>query len=501
VNGVRAATTTTSATVGASGDALTIGGQWFANNSGRQLQGYISNARIVRGSSAYDATQSNITVPSAPLTAITNTSLLTCQSNRFIDNSTNAYAVTAAGDASVQAFQPFPGATTWSGSVLGGSGYFDGSGDYLTTASSSNLGLGTGSFTIEFWYYANSSQGSRTILVGNNSGFTTNSWHIQLNNASPSITNRLQLWAFNLNSGAVALQGATTLVPNTWYHVALVRSGNTFTFYLNGVSDATTTSAASLDGGGANTIAIARDGTDYYAGYMTDVRILKGTAQYTTNFTPPTAPLTAITNTQLLCNFTNAGIFDSAMMNNLETVGNAQVSTSVVKYGTGSMYFDGTGDYLTLHNLLTSNLGSGPFTVELWVYFNSASGTQYVLSNYQSVTVGWALGISSGNFAFWATGDTPDISTSVAPSTGVWYHLAVSGQSGAIRMFLNGTQIGSTFTGTPALDSTATLRIGDGQGAASPQPFNGYMDDLRITKGAARYIGNFTPPVARMPQQ
>jgi hypothetical protein len=66
---------------------------------------------------------------------------------------------------------------------------------------------------------------------------------------------------------------------------------------------------------------------------------------------------------------------------------------------------------------------------------------------------------------------------------------------------LNGAQIGSTFTGTPALNSTATLRIGDGQGAASPLPFNGYIDDLRITKGAARYIGNFTPPVARMPQQ
>ena len=60
-------------------------------------------------------------------------------------------------------------------------------------------------------------------------------------------------------------------------------------------------------------------------------------------------------------------------------------------------------------------------------------------------------------------------------------------------MFINGTQYGSTFTGTPALDSTATLRIGDGQGAASPQAFNGYIDDLRITKGYARYTANFTP--------
>ena len=230
-------------------------------------------------------------------------------------------------------------------------------------------------------------------------------------------------------------------------------------------------------------------------GYVSDLRIVNGTAVYSgSTYTVPTAPLTAIANTSLLLNFTNTGVVDTSMLNNLETVGNVQISTSVRRYGTGSIAFDGSGDYLTLHNLLTSNLGSGPFTVELWVYFNSASGTQFILSNYQNSSVGWGLGISSGNFAFWATGDTPDISTSIAPATGVWYHLAVSGQSGAIRMFLNGTQIGSTFTGTPALDSTATLRIGDGQGVASPQPFNGYIDDLRITKGVARYTANFTAP-------
>jgi hypothetical protein len=249
---------------------------------------------------------------------------------------------------------------------------------------------------------------------------------------------------------------------------------------------------------------VSTTGASPFFGYIASTRIVKGSTPYdptSSTLTVPTAPVTAITNTSLLLNFTNAGIIDNAEMNNLETVGNAQISTAQSKFGGASMLFDGSGDYLTLHNLLTSNLGSGPFTVELWVYFNSASGTQFILSNYQNSSVGWGLGISSGNFAFWATGDTPDISTSIAPATGVWYHLAVSGQSGAIRMFLNGTQIGSTFTGTPALDSTATLRIGDGQGAASPQPFNGYIDDLRITKGYARYTSSFTAPTAPFPLQ
>jgi hypothetical protein len=239
-----------------------------------------------------------------------------------------------------------------------------------------------------------------------------------------------------------------------------------------------------------------------FTGYISGLRVVKGTDVYgvgNTSITVPTAPLTAITNTSLLLNFTNAGVLDATAKNDLETVGNAQISTAQSKWGGASIAFDGTGDYLSSQNVLTANFGSGPFTAELWIYFNNASGTQYALSNYQNSSIGWGLGISSGNFAFWATGDTPDISTSTPAATGTWYHLAVSGQSGAIRLFLNGTQIGSTFTGTPSLDSTLPLRVGDGQGAASPLPLNGYIDDLRITKGVARYTASFTAPTAAFP--
>jgi hypothetical protein len=272
---------------------------------------------------------------------------------------------------------------------------------------------------------------------------------------------------------------------------------------LNGTADGT----ANVTGVSVNNSAEVVKVGDYttaggglpFSGYLSGFRIVKGTAVYTANFTPPTAPLTAITNTSLLLNFTNAGVFDATAKNDLETVGNAQISTAQSKWGGASIAFDGTGDYLSSQNVLTANFGSGPFTAELWIYFNNASGTQYALSNYQNSSIGWGLGISSGNFAFWATGDTPDISTSTPAATGTWYHLAVSGQSGAIRLFLNGTQIGSTFTGTPSLDSTLPLRVGDGQGAASPLPLNGYIDDLRITKGVARYTASFTAPTAAFP--
>jgi hypothetical protein len=101
----------------------------------------------------------------------------------------------------------------------------------------------------------------------------------------------------------------------------------------------------------------------YFNGYISNARIIKGTAVYDptqTTLTVPTAPFTNITNTSLLTNFTNAGIFDNAMKNDLETVGNAQISTSVVKYGTGSMAFDGTGDYLHIRNTALSTVfGTG----------------------------------------------------------------------------------------------------------------------------------------------
>lgn len=158
-----------------------------------------------------------------------------------------------------------------------------------------------------------------------------------------------------------------------------------------------------------------------------------------------------------------------------------------------SNYFDGTGDYLATNSTLITNFGAGLFTIESWVYFNSVSGTQYIMSTYQDSGTGWALGLFNSKFNFWSTGDGPDIVGTTTPVINTWYHLAVSGQTGSIKLFVNGIQEGSTYTGATALNSTSTLRVGDGAGAAAGQALNGYLDDVRITRGAARYTANFTP--------
>jgi len=202
----------------------------------------------------------------------------------------------------------------------------------------------------------------------------------------------------------------------------------------------------------------------------------------------------------LLLNYTNGAIFDNAMMNDLETVGNAQISTSVVKYGTGSMAFDGTGDYLT-SNAPTNNyaFGTGDFTIEGWFYLNTTASSQNFLDFRSSPSdVAGALYFDTTNVNWYVSG--ANRITGGTLSTSTWYHIAVCRSGTSTKLFISGTQVGSTYTdtnnyicpsGRPYLGA-----LGDGTGTLY---FNGYMDDIRITKGYARYTANFTPPTAALP--
>jgi hypothetical protein len=448
--------------------------------------GYISNVRIVKGTAVYTG---SFTPSITPLTAITNTVLLTCQSNRFIDNSTNNFSITPSGTSSVQRFNPFGTATAYSTSVIGGSAYFDGSGDYLQSGNEASLAIGTGNFTIELWAYR---------LSGTNNGL------FQLSTTAGGFkTDQVNNLALAYASGGItyyakgdAYVPSTTVSNNQWDHLALVRSGTTTTLYFNGVSVSSITDSTNYTGtylvvGGYY------DTTYVWNGYISNFRIVKGTAVYTSNFTPPTAPVTAITNTQLLLNYTNGAIFDNAMMNNLETVGNAQISTSVKKYGTGSLAFDGTGDYLVSAPSSDNILGGGDFTIEFWLYpSNTSSGYRALVSseNYSSTTGGWSLYQNGTTIELWiSSGNVFQYSSAITAST--WQHLALSRASGTLKFFINGTQVTSVSNTT----SLTGQQIWIGDNNAGSYFFDGYIDDLRITKGYARYTTNFTAPTAALP--
>ena len=456
------------------------------------FNGYISNARVVKGTAVYTA---NFTPPTSPLTAITNTSLLTCQSNRFIDNSSNAFAITRNGDVSVQAFSPFSPTAAWSAGTNGGSGYFDGTGDFLALPTNAAFTVGTGDLTIESWIYCTSlTQPYQGIASG----------RVETPPNFPGlglVIDNSKLSFIILNVGA-ALTDSVNVPLNQWVHVVGVRSGTNAALFVNGIRKA---SATNSENGTSSDMVIGRYYTVtnnyYFSGYIANVRLVKGTAVYDptlTTLTVPTAPLTAITNTSLLCNFTNAGIFDSASGNNLETVGNAQVSTTVAKWGTTSMAFDGTGDWLLNIDKPALRLGTAAFTIEMWVY-RSASGTYGLVSKGTSTT-GWSVSLNASNQVVFSFAASSFNSTGTVAAT-TWTHIAVVREgtgSNQTKIYISGTNDG---TGTVATDFNQTNAMYVGADRVAGGAFNGYIDDLRITNGYARYTANFTAPTAAFPLQ
>jgi hypothetical protein len=280
-------------------------------------------------------------------------------------------------------------------------------------------------------------------------------------------------------------------------------SGTTVYFFLNGVAVGTSTVVLSTYIG-AGSIGISNNpaGTNVsFNGYISDLRLVKGTALYTSSFVPPSAPITSVQNTVLLNNMTSAGIYDAAMMTTMETVGDAKLSTAVSKFGGSSMYFDGSGDCLFEPSNINYGYGTGDFTIEFWLYLN-ATTTQTIVSNLTA-----SSGASVAPHIYYANAsgiryyvNSSDRITGSALSTSTWYHIAVSRSGSSTKMFINGTQTGSTYTDTNNYGTANPLGVADY--AVPPTGggnLNGYIDDLRITKGVARYTSNFTPPTSAFP--
>jgi hypothetical protein len=478
LNGVQQGSTYSDSSNYAVGSVRPIIGVNGFNTSVFNFNGYISNLRIVKGTAVYT---SAFTPPTAPLTAITNTSLLTCADNRFRDGSTNNFTITRNGDVKVTNFSPFAPSSAYSTTTNGGSGYFDGNGDYLTVPDGTWSQLSSGSFTIEMWAYPNALGGYQTLI--SKRGAT---WELGFDPSN-------KLYWYN---GTV--YPTTAAVTNgQWVHVAATWDGTNLRLFINGTLD-TTISGANAGSSSGETY-IGAFSNQAFNGYISNLRVLKGTALYTASFTPPASPVTAITNTQLLTNFTNAAIFDNSMKNDLETVGNAQISTSVKKFGTGSMAFDGNGDYLYSPVTPDQSLGTGDFTIEGWFYTSQTAQTTIIEKRSGQTGFDWIvfLNETTGKLTFYSAFGS--ITTSASFNSGQWNHFAVVRNGSTTTVYLNGTSSG-TYSGSYTVGNSYPLYIG----ADSDGPrfyFNGYVDDIRITKGVARYTANFTPPTAAFPNK
>ncbi len=488
VNGTQATNTgTTSATLGSSGATFRIGG--FTGG----FTGYISNFRVVK-SAVYT---SNFTPSSTPLTAITNTSLLTLQDNRIVDNSTNAFAITvASGTPSVQAFSPFAPSAAYSAATVGGSGYFDGTGDFLSIPDSTSLTIGTNNFTVEAWVYAPSTAANFAQLCGQRdsagSANANSPFGIFKNNTGPELS-----FSYWNGSSNVTGTGTIPVFNNAWHHVALVRNGTDLRLYVDGVSSVAVTLTGGFSFSDSNTIfAIGRAGAfdgQYWTGYINGFRFVNGTAVYTSAFTPPTAPPTAITNTSLLLNFTNGGIIDATGKNVLETVGNAKISTTQSKWGGSSISVDGAaGSYVAFPTNINTLLHQiGDWAYDCWVYYNAvpSTGFQNIFGQGGAGQNSYGRTVSGSKFVVNQANLGNRITGTTTVTTGVWYHVAVARIGGVIRLYVNGVSEGGTYSdSTNYAFGNLPVTIGSNM--------NGYINDFRFTR-LSRYTGNFTPPVAQ----
>ena len=183
--------------------------------------------------------------------------------------------------------------------------------------------------------------------------------------------------------------------------------------------------------------------------------------------------------------------------------GGAVTKTSIKKLGSASAYFDGVNDYLSLLNNTAWDFGAGDYTVEAWVYltaFPTGGNWATIVSWHTSGSnIGWRLVVGETGMLHFSTdaGATNGFFTNAGVITlGKWHHVAAVGYNGASLGFVDGTLFGNRSSHSMGVANTP-LRIGSTDG--SNWFFAGYIDELRVTKGVARYTKNFTPSASNFP--
>jgi len=483
-NGSSVGTSSTSIDYAAGGCRI---GSRYTGTSTYATKGNISNFRVVKGTAVYTG---NFTPSTSKLTAITNTKLLTCQSNRFVDNSASAHTVTQAGNAAVTSFGPFLTSAVYDPAVNMTSAYFDGSGDELSAPDSADWHMGSGLFTAECWVYPTASA-NQSIIMGQ--WRNPYAWVILFSNNTARYLRYVMF-----NGGFLDYTSSTSVPLNAWSHIALSRaSGNVFSLYLNGVRVHTVTNNITISDVNS-TMRIGGQGTEnFWKGYITDARVVKGTAVYSgASYTTPTAPLTAITNTKLLLNMANGQAIDSAAQTNLTLYGNANTSTDQAKFGNTSLHLDGTGDYV---NVFPASRGLiYNWTIEQWIYPTrgyAANGQQFdrIWGNGQVLNSSVQLHFddTTAPKIVLRLNDNVIWTSSVSISLNAWTHVAAVCDANGTRLYIAGTERATTST----VVNLAAKNFNIGTSITTNGFFQGFMDDFRISD-FARYTGNFTAPSA-----
>ena len=172
-----------------------------------------------------------------------------------------------------------------------------------------------------------------------------------------------------------------------------------------------------------------------------------------------------------------------------------ELSNTQKKFGATSLY---VADNVTISSSDGFNMGTGDFTIEAWYYFTSFSNSFGHYDQWAGGSTGagnvqmWNSTSAQGKIKWYYDGSS-NFTSSTTMSTGQWYHVAYVRESGTLKIYFNGTADSTTQSYSGQIGKTGTVYLGDQHagGGSAPQY---YIDDLRVTKGLARYTSNFTAP-------
>jgi hypothetical protein len=355
----------------------------YRNNNGtmdREVFGHLTNIRIVKGTALYT---SNFKTSMRELEVVPDTVLLCCQSKTDASLEKTGKTITVLGSASANELTPgilTPVVKSGGGSAITGSVEF-GENDYLTLTPSTDFNFGTGDFTIEFWIHPQKRFTSYPTIFE-----ITDSDHAK------------KLYINFRNGANLALTDATTVFAQNglfnlddWFHVAVVRTSGQSRLYMNGVGGSSVSCTRDFGGSNNGIVYIGRDhtggSTEKYNGFISNLRIIKGTALYTDNFIPPTRELKRVPGTVLLCcqdsdnplteatGKTITGYGDLRRTDGSELVTNGDFSNGTTGW-TISDSGEGSMAVVSGQLVVTNNDTSDP-PVYAWQQITTAAGNRY----------------------------------------------------------------------------------------------------------------------------
>ena len=399
-------------------------------------------------------------------------------------------------NASMEAWQDMTGkALTYNGNVklqydstLGKrKAVFDGSGDYFEVPNTSSIEFGVENFTIEYWQYKTSytSAYEATFSLGR-SGYSLNVIYNGTGSAGHSILvgNSLGGWAVNISYPKPAL--------NQWHHFSLVRNGDTFTMYIDGVSQGTSTYSGSLGSyannltfGGARNSSGAFFGDSWFSGNIGGFRITKGRARYTSTFTPPT-PFDIDGDDVVFCtNFDTVYDENYAMVqhmgdslvdasgngNNGTATGTTVVSTD---YGKVRQFTRASSHKIAIPNIAFS--AGSAFTINLLAKLDA-------IATYGSMPYGYATTTYKSymfytNTAFNLTDNTQAlmITKPTVQSGSGWEDVTAKTENGVAKLFKDGVSLGTNNFAHAGFNLNSI-----GQAYNSSYHVNGLIADFRVS--------------------